>query len=69
LRNPDRVSIERIPPRDFRELGKRLDACRSGRSASIAVVATYAVEHPYDIAFGSSTVVAGRCGVSTPTVV
>jgi DNA-binding MurR/RpiR family transcriptional regulator len=69
LRKPKRVSVERIPPRDFAELGKRLHACRSGASASVAVVATYAVEHPYDIAFGTSTVIAGHCGVSTPTVV
>ena len=69
LPNARRVSIDRAPPCDLQELGRRLDACKSGRSASIAAVAAYAIDHPYDIAFGASPAIADRCGVSTPTVI
>jgi DNA-binding MurR/RpiR family transcriptional regulator len=69
LRDCRKFSTDREPPRDLAELARRLNACSSGRSAKVGAVATYAVEYPLEVAFGTAAAIADQCGVSTPTVV
>src|ERR1019366_3625165 len=57
------------PPRDLAELSPRLNCLVSGRRAVLADVADYAIEHPYEIAFGAAPRVASRCAVSLSSVV
>ena len=56
-------------PRDWGELLDRLRACRVGRSANVAKVAAYALDKPWEIAFGTTTGIAETCCVSPPAVV
>jgi hypothetical protein len=69
LRDCRKFSTDRQPPRDLAELVRRLNACSFGRSAKAGAVATYAVQYPLEIAFGTAAGIADQCGVSTPTVV
>ena len=57
------------PPRALAALGFRLNCCKSKGAASLAAAASFAIEHPYDIAFGTARSVADRCSVSSTSVV
>ncbi len=55
-------------PRDLAELSLRLDRLVFDRREILADVADYAIEHPYEIAFGTCPSVASRCAASPTSV-
>lgn len=57
------------PPRDLAELSHRLNRCALWEAEGLAAVAKFAIDHPYDVAFGTARSIADRCGVSTTPVV
>lgn len=57
------------PPRDLAELSHRLNRCALWEAEGLAAVAKFAIDHPYDVAFGTARSIADRCGVSTTPVI
>ena len=55
-------------PRDLAELSLRLDRLASDRREILADVASYAIEHPYEIAFGAAPRIASWCAASPTSV-
>ena len=56
------------PPRDLGELSLRLNRCAYWEAEGLSAVAKFAIDCPYDVAFGTVRSIADRCGVSTTSV-
>jgi hypothetical protein len=63
-RGPKRDATD--PPRDVNLM---LILCKAREARGMAEVADFMMAHPYDVAFGITTSIARRCGVSTTPVV
>lgn len=58
-----------IPPRDFQGLKAHIAARAGGLPRRLAQVATYALDNPDEIAFGTVSSIAGQAGVQPSTLV
>ena len=58
-----------LAPRNLAELNDHLDRCSSEGGARIAAVARYAIDQPFEVAFGTVHSVAERSAVSSTSVI
>ncbi|HSG95369.1 MAG TPA: MurR/RpiR family transcriptional regulator [Afifellaceae bacterium] len=66
---PKKAPVRNRAPRDFSALRDRIISARADLPRRLAQIATYAIENPDEIAFGTAATIAEKAGVQPSTLV